>query len=454
MSLAATPNNFYVQQGNQQVFLNWDLSVGATSYQIQRSVDGVNFGLYATVATNSYLDTIVTVGTQYFYQVAAATTAAFQAFATMTLAGQPNPGDTFSLANVTFTAVASGATGTQFNIGVLTTNTAANIVTAVINNLPFIVTPSAVGSVITFLAYAPGLEGNGIQFSSALTNASIAPFSGGSNGQVSAYTIPQSVVPTPTAEMSLGQIRLLAQQRADRVNSQFIQTPEWNSYINQSMFELYDLLVTAFEDYFIAPPIQFQSVSQQYIYPLPDGKLVFQDTNRQPVVAPPFFKLRGVDLGLNSSNNAWVTVEKFMFLDRNRYVYPNTASTIYGVFNLQYRVMGTNIEFIPPPSGNQPIQLWYVPRLNQLLKDNDLTTIGYSGWLEYVITDAAIKALQKEESDVSVLAAQKMMLIKRIEEAAQNRDIGQPDSITDVRASGIWGTNSDGYGGGGPIGGY
>ena len=63
-------------------------------------------------------------------------------------------------------------------------------------------------------------------------------------------------------------------------------------------------------------------------------------------------------------------------------------------------------------------------------------------WSEYVIVDAAIKASQKEESDVSILMQQKMALIKRIEDSAMNRDVGQPDRISDTR-------NSTGYGGGG-----
>src|ERR1700677_855240 len=66
---------------------------------------------------------------------------------------------------------------------------------------------------------------------------------------VSLYTQPQSIVPTPTAEMSLGQIRLYAQQRADRVDSNFVTTTEWNSYLNQSMYALYDILIDTYEDY-------------------------------------------------------------------------------------------------------------------------------------------------------------------------------------------------------------
>jgi hypothetical protein len=74
---------------------------------------------------------------------------------------------------------------------------------------------------------------------------------------------------------------------------------------------------------------------------------------------------------------------------------------------------------------------------------------GVSGWLEYVITDAAIKAMQKEESDVSVLMAQKAALVARIIAAAENRDAGNPATVADVQfTSGAWPYNA-GFGGGG-----
>ena len=347
MALPGIPQNFYVQQGNRQVFLSWDLAAGATSYQIQRSTDNITFSNLATVTTPSYLDTAVTTGTTYYYQVASVST-----------------------------------------------------------------------------------------------------------GGTSPYTPSQSVVPTPTAEMSLGQLRLSAQQRADRVNSNFVTVPEWNSYINQSMYELYDLLITVYEDYFVTTPAQFSTDGNTYLYQLPDGVTVFQNgvTGLDGYVAPPFYKLMGVDLAVQTANNAWVTMDKFNFMDRNRFVYPNTASTIYGVFNMQYRLLGDKIEFIPTPSARQLIRIWYIPRLNQLLQDNDLTTTSISGWIEYVIVDAAIKALQKEESDGSVLMVQKQALMQRIQDSAMNRDAGRPDRITDVRQNRFWGDAPFGYNG--PNGGF
>lgn len=349
MAAPSIPINFYAQQGNRQAWITWDIVAGATSYDVQKSTDGVSYSSIATVTINNYLDTDVLVGTQYWYKVA----------------------------------------GTN-------------------------------------------IDGTG------------------------SYTDPQSVVPTPTAEMSLGQIRLMSQQKADRVNSDFVSMPEWNSYINLAMFELYDLLVTTYEDYFITTPAQFTTqpnASQSYLYPLPDGYRTYQNgiTGASGYIAEPFYKLKGVDLGLNTANNAWVTINKFNFADRNKFVYPNTASTMYGVFNLQYRILGDQIEFIPTPSSNQNVRIWYIPRLKQLLKDTDISSTSVSGWIQYVIVRAAKYALDKEESDTTKLDSELLFLKARIEETAANRDAGQPDHISDTRTN-----SSGGYGFGynGPIGGF
>lgn len=333
-AVPSVPTNFNIQQGDGKVYLSWDIVTGATSYQVLRSTDGVSFSNYATSGVNNYLDSAVTVGTLYYYQVA-------------------------------------------------------------------------------------GVNGSG----TGPTTAS------------------QSIVPTLSGQISLGELRLRSQQAADRVNSNFLTLSEWNFNINQSAKEYYDLLITAYEDYYIAPRVLFTTDGSSYQYDLPNGQ------NYSGAQA--FYKLYGVDCGLDNSNNAWITLKKFDFIQRNAYVFPQVNSTFLGVFNMRYRVLGSKIEFIPTPSGNQTIGLWYFPRCTTLLADTDILD-GVNGWSEYVIVDAAIKALRKEESDSTLLNEQKMMLKQRIEQAAQNRDAGAPDTISDTRASYsyFW------PGGSGPAGGY
>ena len=340
------PQNVIIQTGNQQVLVSWDLSAGATSYKVQRSQDNVTYTDLAIVSgtplETQYLDTSVTLNTQYYYRVAAS-----------------NDGATYS-----------------------------------------------------------------------------------------SYAVTDSIIPVPAGENSLGAMRLAAQQRADRVNSNFVTKPEWNQYIEKACYELYDLLITVYEDYFMDDPVQFVADGNTFWYPIPNGSSTFENgITGQPFIPKAFYKIAGIDLALQNANNAYVTVNKFNFIDRNRFVYPNTASTIYGVFNLQYRLMGNKIMFIPTPSGGQAIRMWYIPRLTTLLKDTDSLGFAISGWDEYVIVRAAKYALDKEESDTTKLDQELIFLKGRIEETAANRDAGQPDKISDTRANNGWGSGNGGWNG-------
>lgn len=233
--------------------------------------------------------------------------------------------------------------------------------------------------------------------------------------------------------MTLAQIRTAARQRADMTASQFVTNEEWNSYINSSLAELYDLLVTKFGNDYFVQTYSFQTNPSVERYDLPSD----------------FYKLLGVDLALTpgEGDNGYISLRPFTFAERNRYATAN-AQTWIGVTNLRYRLSANKLWFTPIPQVGQTIRLWYVPRVIPLVNDTDEND-GISGWLEYVIVDAAIKALQKEESDVTVLLAQKGALIKRIEGAAENRDAGNPATVADVQfTSGAWPYNA-GFGGGG-----
>jgi hypothetical protein len=88
---------------------------------------------------------------------------------------------------------------------------------------------------------------------------------------------------------------------------------------------------------------------------------------------------------------------------------------------------------VPTDSATGTYRLWYVPVYTPLVSDSD-TIDGVNGWEEYVIVDAAIKMLAKEESSTTHLDQQKQALIDRVEQMAQNRDMDQPEVIADVTA--------------------
>jgi hypothetical protein len=238
--------------------------------------------------------------------------------------------------------------------------------------------------------------------------------------------------------MTLAQLREATRQRADMLNASgdytnaFITNSELTSYINQSYFELYDLLVGAYgENYYVAAPFYITTDGQNQFFNLPTD----------------CYKVLGVDVQVTSpvSNNAYWTLKPFSFAERNKYAVPNTQ-LYFGITNLRYRIQGDQLWLNPLPQANQTIRIFYIPRMTTLEFDNDEVQ-GVSGWTEYIITDAAIKCLQKEESDVTVLMAQKQALLARIEAMAQNRDSGMPSTVADAQSSnsfypysGAWGS--------------
>lgn len=241
----------------------------------------------------------------------------------------------------------------------------------------------------------------------------------------SPYTPSQEVIPTLAGQDSLSGLRLQAQQKADRVGSNFVTKAEWNTYINKSADELYDLLVTLYEDYFI----------QEKSYVI--------DGSSDVITLPSdFYKLLGVDCAVDGLN--FQTLKKFDFVDRNRFSTPTQVAALSRGVNLKYRTMGNQIKFSPFPAGGQTIKIFYVPRRKTLLLDTDILD-SVSGWNEYVIVDAAIKALNKEESDVQVHLLEKASLVERINASGMNRDAGMPDTISNTRDVNRYG---DGFGGG------
>lgn len=257
--------------------------------------------------------------------------------------------------------------------------------------------------------------------------------------------------------MTLEELRVAVRQRSDQVNSQFCTDAEVNSYVNQSYFELYDILIQKYGDnYYSADPAIFAtdsvSIAQNGLnvqYPLPNGVLTFTNgrTGEEDYVAPNFYKLLGVDLILANQYQSCVSIKPFNFSARNDYSVPNFQS-FYGVTNLRYRLNDRYLWLTPVPAAGQKIQLWYVPRLTTLVDDED-TCDGISGWTEYIIIDGAIKCMQKEESDCSVLLAQKAAIIQRIEAAAENRDAANPATIADTQSQDfVWPNGSGGSGSG------
>lgn len=193
-----------------------------------------------------------------------------------------------------------------------------------------------------------------------------------------------------------GSILASAKQESDMLGSNYVTDDEWCSYICGSYKELYGLITTHFgNDYFVQTPsngytFTTDGISQYYALP------------------SDFFKLLGVDLKVQGQNT-YATLKPFTFGERNKFGLVNSSI----------------------PMAGQTVRLFYIPRISCIC-DPNATIDGVNGWEEYIVIDAAIKALSKGEQDVSVLMMRKQAMLARLQGEIENRDAGSPARVSDV----------------------
>lgn len=204
---------------------------------------------------------------------------------------------------------------------------------------------------------------------------------------------------------TLANLRTYVRQQADQESSTFISDSELNRYINQSAAELHGLLTTLYEDYYLTSATF--TLTTLNTYTLPSN----------------FFKLRRLQY---DSAGSWSKVPQFAFdeFEANQQRYLTGAAPEWRM----YRIMQAALFVLPEDDFAGDYRIWYLLNYTAMTSDAD-TLSDLMGWDEYVIVDAAIKCLQKEESDASILMARKAELKRRIEMEAANRDASGPERI-------------------------
>ena len=141
-------------------------------------------------------------------------TAATMATLVVTFSGQPTADQAITIAGVTFTAKASGATGNQFNIGATPADTATNLKTAINSSATNAVQPTGSiastaplrnivnacvsGAVVTVYTRIAGSDWNSVTESSTLSNVSVTQWSGGADGAYG-YFVSTAAIAWPTS---------------------------------------------------------------------------------------------------------------------------------------------------------------------------------------------------------------------------------------------------------------
>lgn len=213
--------------------------------------------------------------------------------------------------------------------------------------------------------------------------------------------------------VSLTNLRAMVRERADMTGSAFVADSgnSLDAIINAACGELYDILVTKFEDYFVSSAnVTLVAGTESYAL---SG------------ISTSFYKLLGVDI-LDGSR--YRTLHRFSFSERNE----SSGHNANPLSRMRYQLRGSSLYFHPAPGVAGTARVWFVPRATQLSAGVDTFDPINEAWAEYVVLAAAIKCLDKEESDSSALRADLARLKRDIDEAALNRHSDGPSRIVDM----------------------
>lgn len=407
----STPDNQYTQQGNAQVYISWDLVDLATSYLIARSTDGVNFIHLAEVVVNNFLDTTVLMSTQYYYKVAAKNvvgTSSYTAVQTII----PCPPGIVCLANIRLQAQQRSD---QLNANFLSLPEWNQNIT------------NSYKELYDILIQKYGDDYYYTVPCSYLTSGKIDPVQ-----QAQVFPLPDGI----SVLDSYGSFTFLGNTSSSTTIDGIASTNgiTIGQGINGPGSPAGNTVV-AFDDTSVTTSLPITGSNTGVLFTV--GTIV-----------PAFYKLMLVEVALNPGDpNSYVTLKKYQRIQQNLWNYPNVY-TFYGITNLRYRTTGSFLQVVPISAAGQTIRIHYSPRPRDLIQDID-TMEGISGWEEYIIVDAAIKAMAKEESDPSELVREKLALLARIEAAAENRDVGEPECVSDSRTRNFAWEDGGGFGNGG-----
>lgn len=204
-------------------------------------------------------------------------------------------------------------------------------------------------------------------------------------------------------------LRTLIRGRGD-FRSDFVSDTEINSYINDSLAALYDLLITH-------EPSRFRSTAD---FTISSGIDEYTITSQ----ASDFYRAIGVDVAESSSQTGYWPLYRFEWEERNDYTF------IAEKEDTRYEIRGGLIRLHPVPTWSGSIRLHYIPTAPSL--SDDITTWdSVNKWTEWVVLDCLIKCATKEESDPSAWMAERARVEQRIVANAEV-DHGQPRTVIDI----------------------
>jgi hypothetical protein len=274
-------------------------------------------------------------------------------------------------------------------------------------------------------------------------------------------------------QVSLADLILRCRQRADMINTQFVTDSEITSYLNESLGELYDLIVqNAGQEFFLRRAWIEETAPANPPDASFNGYMVRDAQDGTYAVLPPdFYRLLGVEAhfgdGIPWLMRPYTFTQRFMNSPRNnsfmkgmdlRYRLGGAINTIadatdgtgVGQFgNMpvvdpvvtpeqatwvhQQRLYFTPV---PPDLTEKPrmISVWYIPLPPKFIDPEPQQQIvpGFAHWDEYMVADVAARMLGKEESSAEQLLILKAQITERLLANIPDREAEFPEKVQDV----------------------
>lgn len=224
--------------------------------------------------------------------------------------------------------------------------------------------------------------------------------------------------------------------RTDQENSTFVSDTELEQYIQESYFELYDLIIESVgPDHFINSHT-FTTTSGDAEYPLVSS----EDSNGRPLN---IYKIVAVGVSIDGSAADYRPIRRFSLNDYWKYAAVDGWNSPESVFyNVSTRIpaageYGGNqyreINFIPKPLGAHSVTILFIPTPIEMSDSGtEIYFLHFTHWDEYIVVDAAAKVLEKEESEAGHLYKRKEELRQRILWHANTMNTEDAGSVNDV----------------------
>lgn len=222
----------------------------------------------------------------------------------------------------------------------------------------------------------------------------------------------------------LSVLRTKTRERADMVGSDFVSDDEVNTAINYAGRSLFGLLIEAYGEGHFESSATFATVSGTYDY---------------AELPADFYRLIGFTALVNSASSS--ATEIVLRRGTTEDMLRNTV-TDYGwqdsgtVF---YQLRGQTIRLSPTPTAVHTVTIRYISAnlffdtndagIVELAADTDKMNMEDLLWEDFIITHAAIRLQDKEQTDNSALQAALARVAAQLSEAASKRDQGEAQRI-------------------------